>query len=1543
MACKIEKINNKELESLVVQYGATEGLKKFLNKDEGVKEGVDFVFEQNPELANVVYKALGFKPNKLSEKEVSDILYRTNEYRVELFPNLNSIFENSARLKGFNIVPDKAAINFLEKIKDVAQQNKDEIKIEYSTIEENVDNAINNIYKGNYGEATALGEKAISYIHDAFARYIISEGIANISDLSYSLTPEQRQQALQQYSKYLDTIFPESKVKDIVYHGANEPIEGEEFTKRVGSTGGGIWFSGSRKYAQLQMDRAQPSESLIGRKLRGAPTMYQVVLNIKNPKHFYDATGALLVQTPREFEKQYDRTVNDAALFHHPNSKKPATADSADQVVVSEPEQIHILGSEQDIEGFKEFVNKSNTKYLIDPNQTNIDFEEQGKDFKGPMRELGLARKEWEAFTKLNMYDPMERKHSNVGQFFSKLNTLRDKYKHLIITYKDNGKLGLEITVKNPDYKYFNPYDNGMGGIKLPKFLIDTKTKPTKINPIGEVVIRRKMMIELLKNKLNEAGRGTSQASEIKARIIKIENSVQKILEDNSIKAVLDVGNSQYVEIRNKLNSIKETLDDNDLDSEALKQSMDTLVELDHYIDTWLDLNELFDVQFGESYEREFSDLVGNYNGLKNGYKALLQNALVRYANKESYKTTFTKDEMFGNLADTSWGTKNFQGLNHSNAEIARFANDTIKRATSKINNDFIDKKTGILEAVNKLTKATGLSELESFKKILQFNAKGEWTGNLLTEYKQEYYDKLKLLKSQRKSKIITWAQYWKAVSEMQNHMTQEILDNNDTSIFSKEEIELQKAKLKTYEQDLKAYRQSLIDSGEYDIPGEDTTDYAMLEADVNNWKNSHSPTLYWKDIAKGDFTKLPKYAHDYIIEPKAKTEWHDKNYKSMIQTPYLKEFYEFISKIFTENNSYFPDNFQPHQKNFLPETRKGFVEELKKDKGLSLLKGLSGDLIDAITIQETGRHDNRTIIGGKIIKSVPISMMKNRLTPEQKSMDLKAIMLQHTAMALNYKHKTDILPIVNAVQDLVDEMHETELSHSGNHFKENKFGIKVDMGKKLRNTKEHLAFTIDTLMFGDARENMFTAEKGMFLSKEEKELKQELKTKLDNKEITQEEYDIKISDLGKKLSGEKIGDGLIKLTYLKALSFPNFVSPAVNLFFGVLSNYSYAAGGKDFTDKDIGKATLIMFKAVSKTLGKKFHSEMVEKVFAWMEQTNLFGNVLEGLEPGKMSISEKAVILQMKAEHINQGSVMVAMLLNKKVKDTNGKEVSLWNAYKVVNGRLTWDETKLGRQPDVIQNEILNGNMVNLERLGFQIKDVAERIHGDYTQPMGIKKTIVGRMFMLFRTWLPATLKERFGKLDYNQNLQRNIKGRYISIFSSKDNADTDVNMMKSFSTFAKLIITQNYLTKGMAKKSLENFSEVDIENLKRAAREAQIIMALTIVTLLLKSLGSDDDDEKRAINLMVNTLSKISTDMMFFFNPMAMMGVAKNPVPVLKTITEFVEILPIAIKTISGKPYYENGPWKDQLRIVKWGFNNVPIGGAAAAKMYTLSADQY
>ncbi len=328
-----------------------------------IKPGVEELFDSNPELVNAVYKALGFRtPNitVLPNGNLKIVAFRTEkvgptskgEYQrgKGLYLSLDKpypgedVYTVELEISPKNLLDRKLGFGEISEDYFIDEKNK-RVDRQLDTLHE---------FKQSLGIKAEIGSIDGALMNELvlFDKELIDKALTS----KQVYNSKQKQQAQQLYSQYLDSIFPDSKVKDVVYHGANEPIEGEKFAKREGATGRGIWFSGSRKYAQIQMDRAQPSESLIGRKLRGAPTMYQVVLNIKNPKNFYNATGALLVQTPSKFEEQYDRKTNDAALFHHPNSKKPATADSADQVVVFEPEQIHILGNKQDVEGFKQFV-----------------------------------------------------------------------------------------------------------------------------------------------------------------------------------------------------------------------------------------------------------------------------------------------------------------------------------------------------------------------------------------------------------------------------------------------------------------------------------------------------------------------------------------------------------------------------------------------------------------------------------------------------------------------------------------------------------------------------------------------------------------------------------------------------------------------------------------------------------------------------------------------------------------------------------------------------------------------------------------------------------------------------------------------------------------------------------------------------------------------------------------------------------------------------------------------------------------------------------
>lgn len=294
---------------------------------------------------------------------------------------------------------------------------------------------------------------------------VIKEGIPEIfienSELSNIGTP-------QQYFQYLDTIFPDSKVKEIVYH--TTPNKFEKFDKNflqkgIGNTTEGIGFYFSNRkgsyleykdIVNIQNEITKDNEAkelsinnlekykseleaylknILGLELNlddkefindnelplkvyeDYNTYKKVADNYFNLKNSLEAQGInksmnedsisyeenilsrvedseanllnviLNIKTPKIFKERQSLKDNNTLK----NNDGTITIIGKDdiQYVVFEPEQIHILGSKQDIEGFKNFVKKevenldisekSHTfveKEYIDKNQLGFDFIE---------------------------------------------------------------------------------------------------------------------------------------------------------------------------------------------------------------------------------------------------------------------------------------------------------------------------------------------------------------------------------------------------------------------------------------------------------------------------------------------------------------------------------------------------------------------------------------------------------------------------------------------------------------------------------------------------------------------------------------------------------------------------------------------------------------------------------------------------------------------------------------------------------------------------------------------------------------------------------------------------------------------------------------------------------------------------------------------------------------------------------------------------------------------------------------------------------------
>ena len=221
-----------------------------------IKEGVDFVFEQNPGLASAAYEVLGFNNKLLSKVQFESILAS---------PEANRIWESLLR-------------------QGIAKK----IESGYKTIKK-------------------------------------------------TITLEQEQQAKEIYSKYLDTIFSESKVKNIAYHDYDN--EGKQFKE----TRTGIFTTGNNNWWQKGKYK------------------YSLLINVLSPKIINTGINS---DTAREFFSNPVNNDYDTLITLGLNDIDKAV------YVLRTSKQIHILGSKQDVENFKKFIEEKNKnkdeKYLVE-------------------------------------------------------------------------------------------------------------------------------------------------------------------------------------------------------------------------------------------------------------------------------------------------------------------------------------------------------------------------------------------------------------------------------------------------------------------------------------------------------------------------------------------------------------------------------------------------------------------------------------------------------------------------------------------------------------------------------------------------------------------------------------------------------------------------------------------------------------------------------------------------------------------------------------------------------------------------------------------------------------------------------------------------------------------------------------------------------------------------------------------------------------------------------------------------------------------------
>ena len=316
---------------------------EFYTPSSQVKEGVPELFESNPELANAVYEALGFNPNEFSlvlkkeEENPEGIIL--GEYDII---NKGNIIGNVFLPLGFKNYTIKG-IGFKEKF-----LNKGLGKAFYKWLgnKADIENATLNSDFDNTSESAKRVWESLK-----------KENFAVDTQMGYKFSPKNlKQQAEQLYSQYLDSIFPDSEVKDIVYHGSLDEINKFNENQHFGT------FDQANLRILSKADNEDRYDDI---------RVYPVLININNSKKVDDAG----FDWSKEIQKAKKEGFDSLTYFNEGENYVGSKGNylySDSSYLVFNPENSYILGNQQDIEGFKKFVQSEESSLDIDIENCNL-------------------------------------------------------------------------------------------------------------------------------------------------------------------------------------------------------------------------------------------------------------------------------------------------------------------------------------------------------------------------------------------------------------------------------------------------------------------------------------------------------------------------------------------------------------------------------------------------------------------------------------------------------------------------------------------------------------------------------------------------------------------------------------------------------------------------------------------------------------------------------------------------------------------------------------------------------------------------------------------------------------------------------------------------------------------------------------------------------------------------------------------------------------------------------------------------------------------
>ena len=551
---------------------------------------------------------------------------------------------------------------------------------------------------------------------------------------------------------------------------------------------------------------------------------------------------------------------------------------------------------------------------------------------------------------------------------------------------------------------------------------------------------------------LEQAKRNTENVERLTKAKEKLSEDIKKLADTPNFSDVMNIASADLAEVDSILN--KDILSPQDLI--IVKNKLDFWLS-DRFKDAFF---SSADILSGAPNYRNFLEKKGEFDLKRTQYEDLAStymNSVIKDVTNNNYTVEQLKI-MKKQLLEINIGQGQMRDLSTDSNIFIQVIDTKMKEASELARQEVLEFQRKLTIETEALIKKVGTNNPKKlYELFLQLDSKGNWSGNIVNRFSQQFFDARKAIH------VTDWSDT-NQVKAMYRWLKENTITFDPRKLFYEDYLEIEEgnysaqfddAAREAHIQDLKQQlgekgfvnyfekqKKVFEDFKERYNELKNTTEGTEEEVKdaLEAWKKEWSPFFYL-DKTTGANTSAGKFlGYNYIVSVPRKfksngelTGWYDKNFDKIEADPAYLNYYEFLTDSLHNFKAYYPSDNEL-QTNYLPELRETQVLKQFFSNPLALKSNLYDFFIDQTAENEI--FQNQTDSMGNLIRVIPAHMMSNAMSklsavekrilvdeavkkiPNTNSVEFKTLLqkMQYDAIQKKLKEKSfDLFKVLSA------------------------------------------------------------------------------------------------------------------------------------------------------------------------------------------------------------------------------------------------------------------------------------------------------------------------------------------------------------------------------------------------------------------------------------------------------------------------------------------------------------------------------------------------